>query len=175
MMTIASASTNTNDSFDGDGDRTINVTGLIRRASMAATTDADSTMEVTGDYGAGIVEQAGRLSVAPVHPSSSSGTGSIQQSTEPVFSAPAPVPLSPSKSKALTTHQLPLNLTRIRSPKPFRFHIHTQIPIPRNACPVVVAIESPSHKDKDTHTRVFLSAPAAHTVVPEEKICSRRR
>ena len=80
----------TDDSFDDNCDQTINVTGLIHRTSMGAGTEAgDSTMDVTGDYGAGIVDQAGRLSVGPVHPQTSSSKPNI-------FSAP-PAPLSPSK------------------------------------------------------------------------------
>jgi kinetochore protein Spc7/SPC105 len=88
----------TNDSLLDDdddeeegGDHTVNVTALARRASMVTTASeaGDSTMEVTGDYGAGIIDQAGRLSVGPVHP---------QPPPPPSASKPSIfTPLSPSK------------------------------------------------------------------------------
>lgn len=103
----------TDDSFDeGDeGNHTVNVTGLIRRASMGAASEGNSTMEVTEDYGAGIVNQAGRLSIAPIHRQESSSSEQLSRPT--VFNAP--IPRSPTKED-----QAPSQL-RATVPQPFNF------------------------------------------------------
>lgn len=129
----------TNDSFGDDGgDHTVNVTGLVNRASMEAATEAgDSTMDVTGDYGAGIVNQAGRLSVGPQAPPASASKPSIfsaPASKPSIFSAPPP--LSPSKQNKSPGHPT--------VPKPFNFSL---------------APKSPSK----IPTRVFSAAPIARS------------
>ena len=102
----------TNDSFlDGDdGNHTVNVTGLMNRVSLGAATDANSTMELTDDYGEGIVHQAGRLSVAPIqHP-----LGREESAGQTVFSA---LQRSPSVGHKSSARPLP----HATVPKPFNF------------------------------------------------------
>lgn len=109
----------TNDSFeDGDdGNRTVNVTGLLNRASLGAATDADSTMELTGDYGEGIVHQAGRLSIAPVQHQRPEREASTRQA---IFSAPPQ--RSPSKGNKSPARPLP----HATVPQPFNFSFTPQ-------------------------------------------------
>ena len=109
----------TNDSFqDGDdGNHTVNVTGLMNRASLDAVTDANSTMELTGDYGEGIVHQAGRLSIAPIQHQPPEHEKSARQT---VFSTPSQ--RSPSKGYKSPARPLP----HATVPKPFNFSLTPQ-------------------------------------------------
>lgn len=85
---FASTNDGLDEGEDFGGDQTVNFTGIYgrpsiggARPSMSAGTEADSTMDITAEFGPGIVDQAGRLSIAPTGHRPSMGADSTMDIT----------------------------------------------------------------------------------------------